>query len=123
MRTPCTARIPRRPPPRKSLIFSRPTRSSRADMAVNLIGLDQRQLQAFCTGLGEKPFRARQLMRWIHHAGVDDFGAMTDMSKRLREALARDAVIAAPRALRDTTAADGTRKWLLDVGTGNAIET
>ena len=92
-------------------------------MAVNLIGLDQRQLQAFCTGLGEKPFRARQLMRWIHHAGVDDFGAMTDMSKRLREALARDAVIAAPRALRDTTAADGTRKWLLDVGTGNAIET
>jgi 23S rRNA (adenine2503-C2)-methyltransferase len=61
-------------------------------------------------------------MRWIHHAGVDEFGAMTDMSKALRDALAREAVIAAPRVLRDTTAADGTRKWLLDVGTGNAIE-
>ena len=91
-------------------------------MAVNLLGLDARRLQSYCAGLGEKPFRAKQLMRWIHHAGVDEFGAMTDMSKALRDALARDAVIAAPRVLRDTTAADGTRKWLLDVGTGNAIE-
>jgi len=91
-------------------------------MAVNLLGLDARRLQSYCAGLGEKPFRAKQLMRWIHHAGVDEFGAMTDMSKALRDALAREAVIAAPRVLRDTTAADGTRKWLLDVGTGNAIE-
>ena len=91
-------------------------------MAVNLLGLDARRLQSYCAGLGEKPFRAKQLMRWIHHAGVDEFSAMTDMSKSLRDALAREAVIAAPRVLRDTTAADGTRKWLLDVGTGNAIE-
>jgi len=91
-------------------------------MAVNLLGLDARRLQSFCAGLGEKPFRAQQLMRWIHHAGVDEFGAMTDMSKGLRDALARAAVIAAPRVLRDTAAADGTHKWLLDVGTGNAIE-
>jgi 23S rRNA (adenine2503-C2)-methyltransferase len=91
-------------------------------MTVNLIGLDQDALQGFCAGLGEKPYRARQLLRWIHHAGVDDFGAMTDMSKVLRERLAESASIAAPRVLRDTTAADGTRKWLLDVGTGNAIE-
>jgi len=91
-------------------------------MAVNLLGFDARRLQSYCAGLGEKPFRAKQLMRWIHHAGVDEFGAMTDMSKALRDALAREAVIAAPRVLRDTTAADGTRKWLLDVGTGNAIE-
>jgi len=91
-------------------------------MAVNLLGLDARRLQSYCAGLGEKPFRAKQLMRWIHHAGVDEFGAMTDMSKALRDALAREAVITAPRVLRDTTAADGTRKWLLDVGTGNAIE-
>jgi 23S rRNA (adenine2503-C2)-methyltransferase len=54
---------------------------------------------------------------------VDDFHAMTDMSRPLRERLAKSAAIAAPRVLRDTTAADGTRKWLLDVGTGNAIET
>ena len=92
-------------------------------MIVNLLGLDQEALRGFCAGLGEKPYRARQLLRWIHHAGVDDFSAMTDMSRPLRERLARSAAIAAPRVLRDTTAADGTRKWLLDVGTGNAIET
>jgi 23S rRNA (adenine2503-C2)-methyltransferase len=92
-------------------------------MTVNLIGLDQEALRGFCAGLGEKPYRARQLLRWIHHAGVDDFSAMTDMSRPLRERLAQSASIGAPRVLRDTTAADGTRKWLLDVGTGNAIET
>jgi 23S rRNA (adenine2503-C2)-methyltransferase len=91
-------------------------------MTVNLIGLDQEALRGFCAGLGEKPYRARQLLRWIHHAGVDDFGAMTDMSRTFRERLAQRASIAAPRVLSDTTAADGTRKWLLDVGTGNAIE-
>jgi 23S rRNA (adenine2503-C2)-methyltransferase len=92
-------------------------------MTVNLIGLDQEALRGFCAGLGEKPYRARQLLRWIHHAGVDDFSAMTDMSRPLRERLAQSASIGAPRVLRDATAADGTRKWLLDVGTGNAIET
>jgi 23S rRNA (adenine2503-C2)-methyltransferase len=92
-------------------------------MTVNLLGLDQEALRGFCAELGEKPYRARQLLRWIHHAGVDDFHAMTDMSRPLRERLAKSAAIAAPRVLRDTTAADGTRKWLLDVGTGNAIET
>jgi 23S rRNA (adenine2503-C2)-methyltransferase len=91
-------------------------------MMINLLGLDHEGLQLFCAGLGEKPYRARQLLRWIHQAGVDDFGAMTDMSRALRERLAAQAVIAAPAVLRDTTASDGTRKWLLDVGTGNAIE-
>jgi 23S rRNA (adenine2503-C2)-methyltransferase len=91
-------------------------------MTVNLLGLGSQQLQAFCTDLGEKPYRAKQLLRWVHHAGVDDFGAMTDVSKQLRDRLAQLAIIEAPRVLRDTTAADGTRKWLLDVGTGNAIE-
>jgi len=92
-------------------------------MTVNLLGLDQEALAAFCAGLGEKPFRARQLLRWIHQVGTDDFGTMTDVSKALRERLAGAAAIAAPRVLCDATAADGTRKWLLDVGTGNAIET
>jgi len=92
-------------------------------MTVNLIGLDHEALRDFCAGLGEKPYRARQLLRWIHHAGVDDFSAMTDMSRPLRERLAERASIAAPRVLSESTAADGTRKWLLDVGTGNAIET
>jgi 23S rRNA (adenine2503-C2)-methyltransferase len=92
-------------------------------MTVNLLGLDQEGLKAFCAGLGEKPYRARQLLRWIHQAGVDRFDAMTDMSKALRAQLEERARILAPRVVRDTTADDGTRKWLLDVGTGNAIET
>jgi 23S rRNA (adenine2503-C2)-methyltransferase len=90
---------------------------------VNLLGLTPVELQAFCAGLGEKPYRARQLLRWIHQAGTDNFGAMTDIAKALRERLAQSATIAVPAVRRDTTAADGTRKWLLDVGTGNAIET
>ena len=90
---------------------------------VNLLGLDSGGLRDFCAGLGERPYRAHQLMRWIHHAGAGDFGAMTDMSKPLRERLAQEAVIVAPPVLGETRAADGTRKWLLDVGTGNAIET
>jgi len=91
-------------------------------MTANLLGLGSKQLKEFCAAMGEKPFRAHQLLRWIHHAGVDDFGAMTDMAKPLRERLAQCATITAPKVIRDSTAADGTRKWLLDVGTGNAIE-
>jgi 23S rRNA (adenine2503-C2)-methyltransferase len=62
-------------------------------------------------------------MRWIHRVGADDFGAMTDVSKSLRERLAQSAAIVGPQVLHGSTAHDGTRKWLLDVGTGNAIET
>ncbi|MCC7486129.1 MAG: 23S rRNA (adenine(2503)-C(2))-methyltransferase RlmN [Burkholderiales bacterium] len=92
-------------------------------MRVNLLGLDGEAMHAWCTGIGERPFRARQLLRWIHHAGAGEFAAMTDLSKALRERLAGAAEIAPPAMLRDTTASDGTRKWLFDVGTGNAIET
>lgn len=92
-------------------------------MTVNLLGLDRLGLAALCAEFGEKPYRARQLLRWVHRAGVDDFAAMTDVSKLLRERLARETVIEAPRVLRDTVAADGTRKWLLDVGANNAVET
>jgi 23S rRNA (adenine2503-C2)-methyltransferase len=90
---------------------------------VNLLGLTPVELEAYCVSLGEKPYRAKQLMRWIHHAGADDFAAMTDIGKALRARLAETASIEGPAVRRDTTAADGTRKWLLDVGTGNAIET
>lgn len=91
-------------------------------MTVNLLGMGGQQLRAFCADLGEKPFRAKQLLRWIHHAGVDDFSAMTDISRPLRERLGKCAVITPSTVIRDTTAADGTRKWLLDVGIGNAVE-
>ena len=92
-------------------------------MTVNVLEFEKHGFAQFCAEMGEKPFRARQLMRWIHQYGVDNFDAMTDISKPLRERLRIAAEVRAPRVMRATTAADGTRKWLLDVGTGNAIET
>lgn len=89
----------------------------------NLLDLDPAQLVAFCGELGEKPFRAKQLQRWIHQFGASDFDAMTDLAKSLRDKLKVRATIAAPAVISDHTSADGTRKWLLDVGQGNAVET
>jgi len=91
-------------------------------MSLNLLGLDRSQFEALCADMGEKSFRARQMMRWMHQVGVSDFAAMTDVSREFRERIAESAVISAPQVLRDSTAPDGTRKWLFDVGTGNAIE-
>ncbi|GGC04316.1 dual-specificity RNA methyltransferase RlmN [Oxalicibacterium flavum] len=89
----------------------------------NLLDLDPAQLVAYCGELGEKPFRAKQLQRWIHQFGASDFDAMTDLAKSLRDKLKTRAVIAAPAIISDHTSADGTRKWLVDVGQGNAVET
>jgi 23S rRNA (adenine2503-C2)-methyltransferase len=90
---------------------------------VNLLGHDLEALTAFLVQIGEKPFRARQLMRWVHHFGAADFEQMTDLAGSLRIALGRTATVSAPRLLADAVATDGTRKWLLDVGAGNGIET
>ncbi|MFJ2986712.1 23S rRNA (adenine(2503)-C(2))-methyltransferase RlmN [Collimonas sp. NPDC087041] len=90
---------------------------------INLLDLDPAQLTAYCGELGEKPFRAKQLLRWIHQFGAHDFDAMTDLAKSLRDKLATRAFIAAPAVISDHTSTDGTRKWLLDVGQGNAVET
>ncbi|MGE0558430.1 MAG: 23S rRNA (adenine(2503)-C(2))-methyltransferase RlmN [Burkholderiales bacterium] len=91
-------------------------------MSLNLLGLNRERFEALCTEMGEKPFRARQMMRWMHQSGIDDFASMTDVARSFRERMAAGAVISAPPVLRDTVAPDGTRKWLFDVGTGNAIE-
>jgi 23S rRNA (adenine2503-C2)-methyltransferase len=88
----------------------------------NLLDLDPAALARWLGERGQKPFRARQVSRWLHQRFADDFAAMTDLAKPLRELLAAEAEIRAPRVLRDTTAADGTRKWLLDAGNGNAVE-
>jgi 23S rRNA (adenine2503-C2)-methyltransferase len=88
----------------------------------NLLDLDSAGLAAFFAGLGEKPFRAKQVARWLHQRLAGDIGSMSDLSKPLRERLAAVAEIRGPAVIRDTTAADGTRKWLLDVGSGNAVE-
>ncbi len=92
-------------------------------MRVNLLGLNREELAQTLEGLGQKPFRARQLMRWIHHFGQSDFGQMTDIAKSLRESLAQHAVVEVPRLVSEQTSADGTRKWLLELSPGNAIET
>lgn len=92
-------------------------------MAVNLLDFDADALTAWFAQQGEKPFRARQVLRWMHRFGIDDFEQMTDVAKSLRAKLATEAEIRGPVAVRDSTASDGTRKWLLDVGSTNAVET
>jgi 23S rRNA (adenine2503-C2)-methyltransferase len=89
---------------------------------INLLDLDAAGLATLFAELGEKPFRAKQVSHWLHQRLVDDIGAMTDLSRSLRERLAAVAEIRGPRVISDTVAADGTRKWLLDVGNANAIE-
>jgi 23S rRNA (adenine2503-C2)-methyltransferase len=90
---------------------------------VNLLDFDADGLAAWFAQLGEKPFRARQVLRWMHRFGADDFGQMTDVAKSLRAKLAELAEIRGPLPIRDSIADDGTRKWLLDVGNSNAVET
>jgi len=89
---------------------------------INLLDLDGDGLVRLFAELGEKPFRARQVSRWLHQRFADDIAAMTDLARPLRERLAAIAEIRGPAVIRDSTAADGTRKWLLDVGAGNAVE-
>jgi 23S rRNA (adenine2503-C2)-methyltransferase len=92
-------------------------------MAANLLDFDLEGLAAFCAGLGEKRFRAVQLFRWIHQRGVSDFNAMSDLAKSLRDKLAGCAHLQSLPVLSCHESADGTIKWLFDVGGGNAIET
>jgi 23S rRNA (adenine2503-C2)-methyltransferase len=91
--------------------------------AVNLLGFDLDGLAAFCEALGEKRFRAQQLFRWLHQKGESDFCRMPNLARSLREKLAAVAIVQAPALLSEQASADGTIKWLFDVGQGNAIET
>jgi 23S rRNA (adenine2503-C2)-methyltransferase len=90
--------------------------------AVNLLGLDAAGLERFFAEQGEKPFRARQVLRWIHQRGETDFAQMSDLAKALREKLTPVARVDAPVIVGDTLAEDGTRKWLLKVDERNAVE-
>ena len=89
----------------------------------NLLGFTLPQLTEWVGGQGEKPFRAKQLFQWIHQRGVADFDAMTDLAKSLREKLKQVAEVRPPAVLSEHRSADGTVKWLFDVGIGNGIET
>jgi 23S rRNA (adenine2503-C2)-methyltransferase len=93
------------------------------DASVNLLGLPRRELEALFVSIGEKPFRARQIMRWIYGRGVLDAGQMTDLGMALRQELAVRAPMALPVVSEVQESADGTVKWRLDAGTGQAIET
>ena len=89
-------------------------------MKENLLGFDAAGLESFLQG--EKAFRARQVQRWIHQRGEADFGRMTDLARPFRQALSEKACVEAPQIVGDTTASDGTRKWLLKVDGANAVE-
>ena len=86
---------------------------------INLLNYNQPQLVDYFASIGEKPFRAKQLMRWMHHFGVRDFAQMTDIAKSLREKLAVDTEIKLPNVQLEQVSNDGTRKWLIGVGGSN----
>ena len=88
-----------------------------------LLGLPPAELTRYFATLGEKPFRAKQVSRWLHQRFASDVHAMSDLSKSLRDRLAAVTRLEGPKVIRDTIASDGTRKWLLDAGAGNAVET
>lgn len=90
---------------------------------INLLGLNRADMQAFFADLGEKAFRASQVLQWIHQYGVYDFENMTNLSKSLRARLAEISEIRVPEILVDQKSEDGTRKWLLKLDSGNSIET
>src|SRR5580704_19446890 len=90
---------------------------------INLLGLDKKSMQDFFIRIGEKPYRADQVLKWIHFNGVQDFDVMTNISKDLRHRLADTAEIILPQIIYENAAADGTYKWLLKLSDGNCIET
>jgi len=90
---------------------------------MNLLGLPQGDLEAHFANMGEKPFHARQVLRWIYQRGVTDFEQMTDLSKSLRQGLFESAVIQFPKAMSQQNSTDGTVKWLFESGKGQAVET
>jgi len=90
---------------------------------VNLLGLSRAKMEQFLVGLGEKPFRAQQILKWLHHAGVDDFDAMTNIGKVLREKLRATAEIRPPEVVSQRDSSDGTRKWAIRVDGGGLVET
>jgi 23S rRNA (adenine2503-C2)-methyltransferase len=92
-------------------------------MTVNLLEFDQSGLAAFCEGMGEKPFRAKQLFRWIHQNGQTDFDQMSDLAKSFRQKLKLTACVKPLAVHTQQESADGTIKWLFDVGGGDAVET
>lgn len=93
------------------------------DERVNILGLDAPALSELVSQWGGKPFRARQLQKWMHQRQADDFDSMTDLAREFRQKLSVHCKIAGPALATEQRSTDGTRKWLFDVGAGNAVET
>jgi 23S rRNA (adenine2503-C2)-methyltransferase len=91
--------------------------------SINLLDFDRKGLEAFFVDLGEKPFRATQLLKWIYQEGVDDFDRMSNLSKSLRSYLTEHCRIATPEVVVEQIASDGTRKWAMQTHCGNRVET
>ena len=89
---------------------------------INLLGLNQKKLEDFFISIDEKPFRAAQVLKWIHQRGISDFSQMTDLSKDLRTKLENSCVVEAPEVIYEKTSKDGTRKWVVSVGDKDLIE-
>lgn len=96
--------------------------SASAEAPVNLLGLTESALVDFFAGLGEKPFRARQVLQWMHQRNTDTFAEMTDLSKDLRAQLSEIAAVRLPELISEQTSTDGTVKWLFESGAGQAVE-
>ena len=92
-------------------------------VTLNLLDLDRQGLEDYFSELGEKSFRASQVVQWIHQKGVTDFQQMSNLSQALRDHLQNNTVIHPPEVVYDATSVDGTRKWLLQLDDGNRIET
>jgi len=90
---------------------------------VNLLGLDRKGLENFFSTLGEKPYRAQQLLKWIHFYGIQDFSAMTNVSQALRQKLSDVATLIAPEIAYENIASDNTCKWIVRLHDGNCVET
>lgn len=89
---------------------------------INLAGMNRERLRALFADMGEKPFRADQVLKWIHQRGVVDVQAMTDISKSLRERLIEKTVIELPDIVEEHLSSDGSRKWLIEVASGSRVE-
>ena len=90
---------------------------------VNLLGMSRKNMEAYLSSIGEKPFRAQQILKWIHHSGIDNFDDMTNLGKPLRAKLQELAEIRPPTVVKQLDSIDGTRKWAVEVGGNNLVET
>lgn len=115
---PGSAVVPLDPAPERWM-----SKKQRAEQKQNLLSLDKAGMQQFVATLGEKPYRAKQLMKWIYQHQVIDFEQMTDLSVKSRARLGEIAEVRLPAVQLDRTATDGTRKWLFKLDDGNSIET